>query len=223
MIDFSLDREISFFYKNGNSIFSGDSARNALMAKLHTLNMLNTKYIILPGGEGREEIALKNPQANGNAWLVKNVFAVPSADDEILGLRKIDTKTQAITTEKQKIAVTAKDSYSGEGSIKLLSYSPNKLAYASDTKSDEFAVFSEIYYPKGWNAYIDGSVQPHIPVNYVLRGLPVPAGKHTIEFKFEPETYASSNKMAMIGSILMFLTIGFGMYLHKKGNNVIVS
>ena len=223
LIDFSLDREISFFYKNGNSIFSGDSARNALMAKLHTLNMLNTKYIILPGGEGREEIALKNPQANGNAWLVKNVFAVPSADDEILGLRKIDTKTQAITTEKQKIAVTAKDSYSGEGSIKLLSYSPNKLTYASDTKSDEFAVFSEIYYPKGWNAYIDGSVQPHIPVNYVLRGLPVPAGKHTIEFKFEPETYASSNKMAMIGSILMFLTIGFGMYLHKKGNNVIVS
>lgn len=223
LIDFSFDREINYFYKNGNSIFAGDSARNAVLANLHTINMLNAKYIILPGGEGREELALKNTQANGNAWFVKNLFIVPTADDELLGLRKLNTKTQAITNEKYKTEGGLKESYSGEGSIKLTSYKANELVYESDSPSDGFAVFSEIYYPKGWIAYVDGQEKSHIAVNYVLRGMVLPAGKHKIEFKFEPETYTNSNKIALIGSILLVVTIGIGFYFEQKRNNVIVS
>ncbi len=223
LIDFSLDKEIDYFYKNGNSVFSGDSARNAIFSNMNSINMLNTKYIILPGGEGREELALKNPQANGNAWFIKTLFKAPSADDELLGLRKLNTKTQAITNEKNKAETNLKDTYSAEGTIKLMSYQANNLIYESDTKLEEFAVFSEIYYPKGWNAYVDGELKPHVQVNYVLRGMSVPAGKHKIEFKFEPQTYANANKIALFGSILLIITIGIGMYFHKKGNNVIVS
>jgi hypothetical protein len=194
----------------------------ALFGSLNVINMLNTKYFIIPGGEGRGEIPLKNPEANGNAWFVKTIFTVPNADDEIVGLGKINTKTQTILQSNFKTELGLKDTYNGEGSIKLLSYQPNELVYETDAKADEFAVFSEIYYPKGWNAYIDGQLKPHAGVNYVLRGMPIPAGKHKIEFKFEPSTYTTGNTIAMAGSILLLITVGAGFYLNKK-NNVIVS
>ena len=185
--------------------------------------MLNTKYFIIPGGgEDRSPIPLKNPEANGNAWFVKTIYTVPTADDEIVGLGKINTKTQAITQANFKTELGLKDTYNGEGTIKLLSYEPNELVYESDTKAEQFAVFSEIYYPKGWNAYVDGQLKPYAGVNYVLRGLQIPSGKHKIEFKFEPSTYTTGNSIAMIGSILVLITVGLGLYLNKK-NNVIVS
>jgi uncharacterized membrane protein YfhO len=148
---------------------------------------------------------------------------VPTADDEILGLRKIDTKQQAITTEKFKAEIpTLKDTYEGLGRVRLTSYQPNELVYETEADKDGFVVFSEIYYPKGWNAYVDGQLKPHLGVNYVLRGMPIPAGKHKVEFKFEPKTYATGNTMAMIGSILLLLLVGAGFYLNRR-NNVIVS
>lgn len=223
LIDFHLDKEISLFYKKAGRAFSSDSAINALMAELHVINMLNTRYFIIPGGnKGREEMPLLNKMANGNAWFVKNLFVVPTADDEILGLRKLDTKTQAITTEKYKEVDQLKDTYNADGSITLQSYKANHLVYESNSSEDAFAVFSEIYYPKGWNAYVDGQLKPHIGVNYVLRGMNLPAGKHTVEFKFEPETYHTSNTVALIGSILLLLSVGLGLYLNYR-NNVIVS
>lgn len=223
LIDFHIEKEIDFFYKNAGKAFISDSATNALMAQLNVINMLNTRYFILPGGEDRPEMPLLNKMANGNAWFIKNLFVVPTADDEILGLRKINTKTQAITTEKFSTVEKLKDTYSGEGSIKLTSYKPNDLVYESNSQQEEFAVFSEIYYPKGWNAYVDGQLKPHISVNYVLRGMSLPAGKHTIEFKFEPETYTLGNTLSLVGSVLLLITVGTGLYLHRKRNNVIVS
>lgn len=222
LIDFHLEKEINYFYKYANKAFASDSGTNALLAQLKVLNMLNTRYFILPGGKNGQELPLLNPQANGNAWLVKTVFSVPTADDEILGLRKIDTKTQAITTDKFKQELKLKDNYTGEGSIQLKSYEPNKLVYESNCKSEEFAVFSEIYYPKGWNAYVDGKPQAHLEVNYVLRGMVLEPGKHSIEFKFEPKTYQTGNTIALIGSVLLLITVGIGLYLDRK-NNVIVS
>lgn len=222
LIEFHIDREINTFYKEANSSLVNDSARKALMNKLDVLNMLNTRYIILPGGEGNQEISLKNEMANGNAWLVRSVRTVASADSEIVGLYNIDTKTQAIAQQKFQADMPFKDKYDGEGSIRLTSYQPNALVYESDTKNEEFAVFSEIYYPKGWNAYVDGQLKPHIGVNYVLRGMVLPAGKHKIEFRFEPQTYTTGNTIAMIGSILLILTIAAGIYLNRR-NNVIVS
>ena len=184
--------------------------------------MLNTKYFIIPGGENQNEIPLKNTEANGNAWFIKTIKTVNNADDEIIGLGKINTKSETILQSNFKNELGLKDSYDGEGAIKLVSYQPNELIYECDTKYEEFAVFSEIYYPKGWNAYVDGNPKPYACVNYVLRGLNIPAGKHKIEFKFEPKTYANGNTVAMIGSILLIITVGAGLYLNKK-NNVIVS
>ncbi|PBQ33487.1 hypothetical protein CNR22_17460 [Sphingobacteriaceae bacterium] len=229
LIDFQLensynpDTEIQRFYKNAGKAFQSDSATDALLSSLQVINMLNTRYFILPGGEGREEMPLLNKAANGNAWFIKNLFVVPTADDEILGLRKLNTKTQAITTEKFTKTDKLNAAYPGEGRIKLISYQPNDLVYESEAKQDEFAVFSEIYYPEGWNAYIDGQLKPHISVNYILRGMNIPAGKHTIEFKFEPSTYTRANTIALIGSILLLITVAAGVYFHYKRNNVIVS
>jgi uncharacterized membrane protein YfhO len=93
--------------------------------------------------------------------------------------------------------------------------------YQSETASEELAVFSEIYYPFGWNAYIDGQLKPHAAANYVLRSLLIPAGKHTVEFKFEPKTYQTGNSIAMIGSALLFLSVGLGIYLELKGKKVV--
>ena len=222
LIDFHIDKEVNAFYKDAGKAFSNDSALRILLSSLNVINMLNTKYFIIPGGEGRSEIPLKNPEANGNAWFIKTLYAVPNADDEIVGLGKINTKTQTITQDHFKTELGLKNTYDGVGSIKLASYEPNKLVYESNTMAEEFAVFSEIYYPKGWNAYIDGQLKPYASVNYVLRGMQIPAGKHTIEFKFEPSTYSTGNSIAMVGSILVLIAVGAGIYLHKK-NNVIVS
>ena len=192
------------------------------MGQLQVINMLNTKYFIIPGGDQQGNIPLTNKQANGNAWFVSSLKTVASADSEIVGLFNINTKTQAIVNQKYQSELGLKSTYNAGGTIKLLSYKPNDLQYESDNSQEGFAVFSEIYYPKGWNAYIDGALKPHANVNYVLRGLNIPAGKHKIEFKFEPQTYKTASTIAVLGSILVLLTIGLGLYLNKK-NTVIVS
>ncbi|MGZ3901044.1 MAG: YfhO family protein, partial [Bacteroidia bacterium] len=223
LYDFHIEEEIQRFYKNINKAAASDSLLNELMGSLNVINMLNTKYFIIPaGGEERTVIPFKNPQANGSAWFVKSLRTVQNADSEIVGLYYINTKVQAILNEKYKNELALKNSYSGEGTIKLTSYQPNDLTYESDSKEEQFAVFSEIYYPQGWNAYIDGQLKPHANVDFVLRGMTIPAGKHKIEFKFEPQTYKTRNTVAMIGSILLLILVGAGIYLHRK-NNVIVS
>ena len=101
-------------------------------------------------------------------------------------------------------------------SIQLTQYQPNHLKYVSNNKNDGFAVFSEMYYSKGWKAAIDGQEAPIFNVNYVLRGLQTPAGKHTIEFKFEPEVVKTGGTIALISTILMVLLVGLGLYFQKK-------
>ena len=222
LIDFHIDNEIKSFYKDANKSFASDSAMKVLFGNLQILNMLNAKYFILPGGENNAEIPLKNPMVNGNAWLVEKIVSVENANEEIISLGKINTKKEAVSQENFIKSLGLKLNYSAKGDIKLISYQPNNLVYQSETSSEEFAVFSEIYYPKGWNAYIDGQLKEHASVNYVLRGLAIPSGKHKIEFKFEPVTYTNGNNIATIGSILLIITIGTGLFLNKK-NNVIVS
>jgi len=218
IIDFHLDKEIDAFYKNAGEAFKSDSATKELFSKMGVINMLNTRYFILPGSEGRGEMPLKNPEANGNAWLVSSVKTVASADSEIVGLYHINTKTEAIAREANKAQLQMKDHYAAEGSIQLTSYEPNDLVYESNTAAEAFAVFSEIYYPHGWNAYVDGQLKPHVPVDYILRGMVLPAGKHKIEFKFEPSTYKTGNTIAMIGSVLLLLAVFGGIYLNRRNN-----
>lgn len=218
IIDFHLDKEINDFYNGLNAAAQSDSLMQIHMAKLGVLNMLNTKYVIVPTKE--QGIALSNPQANGNAWFVKSVKTVPTADSEIVALYNLDTKREAVIQTKNKEGVQLETNYNVDGTITLQSYKPNYLVYESDTKNKAFAVFSEIYYPKGWNAYVDGQLTPHTNVNYILRGMELPAGKHKIEFKFEPQSYKTGNTVAMLGSILLLAVVGLGLFFAKKKNEI---
>ncbi len=223
LIDFHLKPEINTFYKNIGRASQNDSALSAVFSELQVLNMLNTKYLIVPAGEeGRTLIPLKNPQANGHAWLVQSIKTVNSADSEIVSMRTMDLKTQAVLNEKFKSQINSKESYSAEGEIKLLSYKANELTYEFNSSSEQFVVFSEIYYEKGWYAYVDGELKPHAQVDYVLRGMPLASGKHSIVFRFEPSTYTTGNNIAMAGSVLLLLSFAGGLYMHRR-NKVIVS
>ncbi len=216
LIDFHLTKEINTFYAGASKALAQDTTMNDLMSQLNVINMLNTKYFIVPGRERGTVIPFKNRQANGNAWFIKNVKTVPNSDDEIIALYKTNTKTEVVIQNKFKQEINYKDSYPGEGIIQLTGYEPNHLVYDSQTANEEMAVFSEIYYPFGWNAYIDGQLKPHASADYVLRTMVIPAGKHKIEFKFEPKTYQTGNSIAMIGSALLFLSVGLGIYFEFK-------
>jgi hypothetical protein len=222
LYDFYYQQQMQIFYGGIRQTEGNDTLINKLFSQLNIFNMLNTKYLIVPVGEDGRTVALKNPQANGNAWFIKQMKLTHNADEEILSLGKLNTKEQAVMQDKFKNDIKVVGSYSGEGTIKLLSYKPNDLVYESDSKEEQFAVFSEIYYPKGWNAYVDGTVMPHVAVNYVLRGMPVPAGKHKIEFKFEPQTYKTGNRIAMAGSLLVLISVAGSLYLgFKKGKTTV--
>jgi hypothetical protein len=214
IIDFHLDKEINDFYNGLNTAVQNDSLMRIHTSKLGVLNMLNTKYVIVPAKD--QVFAIPNPQANGNAWFVKNIKTVANADSEIVALYGLNTKREAIVQQKNKENITISEKYNADGKITLLSYKPNNLVYESDSKDKNFAVFSEIYYPKGWNAYLDGILTPHTCVNYILRGMELPAGKHKVEFKFEPTAYKTANSIAMIGSILLFLLVGISLFFANK-------
>lgn len=216
LIQFHLFKEINYFTGNLNNLGVSDSMQKVVLSGLPVLNMLNTKYFILPTRE--EPIALRNTESNGNAWFVKSLKTVSSADSEIVALGKTDLKSVGLIQEKNKLGATLKPNYSGAGSIRLVSYKPNHLVYESESAEDQFAVFSEIYYPKGWKTLVDGKEQDHYCVNYLLRGTSVPSGKHKIEFKFEPTVYYTGNTMAYIGSGLLSVLVLLGVFFSwKKG------
>ncbi|MEO5571699.1 MAG: YfhO family protein [Bacteroidia bacterium] len=170
------------------------------------MNMLNTKYFIFEPKQGEAPIAQLNPAACGSVWFVKEFKMVANADSEINALSKFDPKQTVFIDERFKEYMSGFNlNYDSTATIKLLSYLPNDLNYESKSNAEQFAVFSEIYYDKGWNAYIDGKLTSHIRVNYVLRGMRVPPGNHKIEFKFEPVVYATGEKISMISSALLIL------------------
>jgi hypothetical protein len=182
---------------------------------IEVLNMLNVKYVIQKDKEGKE-FPVSNPAVNGNAWFVSQVKLVNSADEEMKALDSLDSKNVAVVNSKDfeiKKTAFAKDS---SATIILENYKPNYLKYVSNNSNEGLAVFSEMYYGKGWNAYIDGKSADHIRVDYVLRALNVPAGKHTIEFKFEPQVIKTGSTITLISSIGMLLLLAGGIYFERK-------
>jgi hypothetical protein len=174
---------------------------------MQVLNMLNTRYIIQPDNNNRPSVA-PNMGFLGNAWFVDDYKLVNNADEELAALSDFDPAKTAIIDkrfEKQLEGFTAQAD--STASILLVEYAPNMLKYQANTKKDQLAVFSEIYYDKGWNAYVDGEKVPHFRVNYVLRAMIVPAGKHLIEFKFEPKVYAIGEKVSFASSLLVILLV----------------
>ena len=194
-------------------LFDHQIAKN----NVRVLNMLNVKYVI-QSDENGEKIPLANPAANGNAWFVEKVKFVKSADEEMKALDSLDNKNEVVIANKFKSLVSIPLNYTKDSlaSIQLVSYKPNHLKYVSNNTSAGFAVFSEMYYKNGWVATVDGNEAKIFQVNYVLRGLEIPAGKHTIEFKFEPQVVKTGSTIALISSIAMLLLIGVGVYFENK-------
>jgi hypothetical protein len=204
--------------KNINELGSSIDFKTFTFTKSNPiLDMLNVKYVIVPTGQG--DVPITNPFANGNAWFVEKVKKVNSADEEIKALYNLDTKKQAIFHKDfVRLAQADKILLDSLANIKSVIYKPNYLKYISNNANDGVAIFSENYYENGWKATIDGKEAPIFRANYVLRGLKVPAGKHTIEFKFEPEVVKTGSAIALISSIGMLLLIGTGVYLENKKN-----
>jgi hypothetical protein len=169
------------------------------------LNMLNTKYII--GVDEKSEVGYQlNSDANGNAWFVNKINVVENANEEIIALDSLNTKTTAVINSKLIDSnFTINYPTDSTASIKLISYSPKELVYKSNSTENQFAVFSEIYYKNGWNAYINGELKPHYNVNYVLRGMEIPKGTHKIEFKFEPEVIKKGNTITLVSYLFLVL------------------
>jgi hypothetical protein len=185
--------------------FEKPEAIDSVMNHLSVINMLNTKYFIYD----LSQPPLPNTHALGNAWFVKTAKVVDNADQEVTAIKSFDPKSTAIVNKSFEKELAGFNSGSGEGEIKLTEYQPNYLKYeASVNSGSQLAVFSEIYYPKGWKSFIDGKETPHIQADFVLRGLVIPAGKHQVEFKFEPSSYYLGNKVSLASSILLLLAIG---------------
>nr|WP_262904298.1 YfhO family protein [Polaribacter reichenbachii] len=188
---------------------------------MQVLNMLNTKYFIIPDNEGQKQAQL-NPDANGNAWFIENIKVVNSANDEIKALDSLNTKT-SVVLDKSKLSENIsfdiqKDS---TATIELQNYDVTTLTYQSKSDKEQFAVFSEIYYKDGWNAYIDNQLTPHFRVNYVLRGMKIPAGEHKIVFKFEPEVIQKGSFISLTSyGLLILVTLGWLFYDEKKKKKV---
>lgn len=174
---------------------------------MQVLNMLNTKYFIVPT-EKQGPVAQTNPGALGNAWFVNKVEWVPDADAEMAALDDFNPATTAIVDERfaEEIQKT-KFSIDSTDFITLEKYSPNQLKYRYQASAKRVAIFSEIYYPKGWTAEVDGEEAPIFRANYVLRGMEVPAGNHTITFTFHPRSYFVGNKISLASSILLLLLV----------------
>jgi hypothetical protein len=182
-------------------------ARSMSTDSTSVLNMLNTKYIIVPDNK-RQPAVFPNPKALGNAWFVKDFNLVPNADAELSAIKKFRPQETAIINKK--FEEDLKGFSPGRDTsdvIRLDHYAPNDLLYSYTSKNSGLAVFSEIYYPKGWNAYVDGKLSPHFQTDYVLRAMILPAGEHKVEFKFEPKIYRIGAKISLISSILLILIV----------------
>ncbi|MDD2292746.1 MAG: YfhO family protein [Bacteroidales bacterium] len=190
------------------------------------LNMLNMKYVIVPL-QGGKELPVQNPHAMGNAWFVDNLQVADNANQECDALSRIDLHTTAVVDRQfERFVLQETAGHDSQAIIALTDYSPKSVEYQSSSTKPNTAVFSEIYYPYGWKATIDGENVEHFRVNYTLRALNVPAGKHQIKFEFEPESVKKGDTISLICIILMFATMigcaAYGIYSCKKSRNELI-
>ncbi len=180
------------------------------------LNMLNAKWIIT--GEGDKVQAIQNPEALGNAWFIKGINFVKGPVAEMKGLTGLNTKDSAVVDESFKPMITAFSPADSTATIKQTIYDNDAITYESNSATNNVAVFSEIFY-KDWYAYIDGKKVDVIKANYVLRALVIPAGKHKIEFKFEPKIYLVSKLVSGVASWFLFAVLMLSIFLLIKSSN----
>lgn len=208
LINLRIDGEIRQLGTKLNALKS-ESGVDSLFIGLNALNMLNTKYMIY----NPEAPPIPNSKAFGNAWIVNGYQLVENADQEIAALGKADLRKTIVVDKKfQSLLGTVTAGNGSNSKLSLTSYSPNKLVYSYSGKGNEIAVFSEIYYPKGWNAYIGDKPVPYFQANYVLRAMVLQDGTYDITFKFEPLSYRLGKQISMVSSLLLLLFIGFVLF-----------
>lgn len=213
LIEVHLSKEIRNFTYSLKTISTLAEAEEAFK-QTPVLNMLNTKYVIY----APQAMPIVNPYKMGNAWLVDNVNLVNSADEEMLSLG-LDSLANTVIVDKSTEDAPADKKYnSANGKIELINYEPNVMTYKFSSTEDQLAVFSEIYYPEGWNAYINGEKATYFRANYLLRAMNLKAGDYTIEFRFEPKSYDIGKILSIICSILLTTALLCIIFARLKNN-----
>ncbi|MBL7749432.1 MAG: YfhO family protein, partial [Chitinophagaceae bacterium] len=179
------------------------------------LNMLNARYIVVQDPQNGQPGLIKNPDAYGNCWLVKNVRTVENRVEAIKALGTTNLRDTAVI-EKSLIPNLSQPQWDSSSYIRMTKFDNDAVEYEANCNAPQFAVFSEVYYPKGWNAYLDGKKTDYYNVNYILRGMPLPAGKHSIKFVFEPASVKQGRSIMFIASILIGLILVGGLFMAWK-------
>ena len=215
MIDHHIAKEMQAAYQEVAT--AGGQMDSVNAAKFPVLNMLNTKYFIFPAGQQGQTVPIENPYTFGNAWFIDKIQDVNNANEEIDAIGQVDLQQTAIVDSKFKEALKGvnegyKDSLS---TIRLTSYEPNQLVYETSPPQDGIVVFSEIYYP-GWTATIDGKPADIARADYILRAMNVPAGKHTIEMRFDPQSLHITEGIAYGAMALLLVGVIILIWIYRK-------
>ena len=215
MIDHHIAKEMQAAYQEVAT--AGGQMDSVNAAKFPVLNMLNTKYFIFPAGQQGQTVPIENPYTFGNAWFIDKIQYVNNANEEIDAIGQVDLQQTAIVDSKFKEALKGvnegyKDSLS---TIRLTSYEPNQLVYETSSPQDGIVVFSEIYYP-GWTATIDGKPADIARADYILRAMNVPAGKHAIEMRFDPQSLHITEGIAYGAMALLLVGVIILIWIYRK-------
>lgn len=203
-----------------NALFGALQSQNlqtvdSTLAGATYLNMINTRYILI----NPETQPITNRHAAGNAWFVRQVRVVENADADVAALANMDITTEATLDARYESAL-ARKSFDPDptASIELVEYQPNRMVYRSETGTEQLALFSEIHYEKGWQAYIDGEKADHMRMDYLLRGMVVPPGSHEIVFEFRPRAYFTGSTISTVSSIFLLLLLAGAVVLQLRKN-----
>lgn len=186
------------------------------------LDMLNTRYIITSDGES--ERMQNRSTAAGNAWIVDRITYVKNAEEEMNAIDSFNPKEVAIVADEFKALINERKLGTSQGAtIELVDYRPDHLIYEYSAPKDVLAVFSEVWYDKGWHAYVDGVEIPYFRADYLLRAAQLPSGNHKVEFKFEPKSYYMGEIISMIASLFLLLVFGLAFWREKSAREEVHS
>jgi hypothetical protein len=183
----------------------------------YVFNMLNTKYFIQKDRNGQTGAYQKNDSALSNCWLVKSIQFVKDANAEMNALGNFNPADTAVVQDTFRSSIPFEPVFDSAATLSLVKNDNDVVTYSFNAATNQFAVFSEVYYKSGWKAYIDGKEAPIVKVNYVLRGLAVPAGKHDIKFEFKPQGYYTGKKVTSIFSIVLLIVFAIGIFMEWRG------
>jgi len=222
--DWTQESRTSYFHKSIGGyhpaklrIYQDIIEKYLSMGNQNVLNMLNTRYIIFTNPQTNQQQVQPNPYAYGPCWLVKNVKIVEGPVEEIQAIGNANLRDTAIVQKTFSSAVT-QPQWDSAATMKLTKFDNDTMDYSFRSIKPQFAVFSEVYYPYGWNVYIDGKKTDYCKADYVLRGMSLPAGQHTVRFIFEPSSYKTGVKISYIASFLILILFFGGLFMEWRGS-----